>query len=84
MKKATLKAISTNTKDMKTGILLEVDSKGYLFNIPDYFQRTATSQKMKFYTAEYIFLSRLMPNYFAGFPGFYMSARESLGGNKDV
>jgi hypothetical protein len=32
-----LKAISPNTKDMKTGLLLIIDDCTYLFNTPDGF-----------------------------------------------
>ena len=33
---------------------------------------------MRFGKVQYIFLPSLKPDYFAGFPGFYLSARESM------
>ena len=75
-----LKAISANTKDMRTGLVLIINDCTYVFNTPDGFQRTALTQKLSFHKAKYVFISNLKPNYFAGFPGFYMSARESLAG----
>lgn len=74
------KAISTNTKDLKTGLILIINDCTYLFNVPDGFQRVALGQKLSFHKAKYVFVSSLKPDYFAGFPGFYMSARESLQG----
>ena len=72
-----LKAISTNTRDMKTAILYSISDKHYLFNCPDCFQRGASSQKMKFKSVKTVFLPSMRPDHFMGFPGFYMSARES-------
>ena len=50
----------------------------YLFSCPDGFQRIANYQKMRFGKVKHIFLPSLKPDYFAGFPGFYLSARESM------
>ena len=71
------KAISTNTKDMRTGILVTIDDVQYLFNTPDGLQRIAVANKVPFNKIRYVFVSNLKPDYFAGFPGLYMSARES-------
>jgi ribonuclease BN (tRNA processing enzyme) len=73
-----IKAISTNTKDMKTGLVIIIDDCQYLFNAPDGLQRVALFQKLSFHKSKYIFISSLSPNHFSGFPGFYMSAREGL------
>lgn len=78
-----IKAVSTNTKDMKTGILVNIDDCQYLFNTPDGFQRVALFQKLSFHKSKYVFVSNLSPNYFGGFPGYYMSAREGLKPNAD-
>ena len=37
---------------------------------------------MSFHKAKYVFISNLKPDYFAGFPGFYMSAREGIKGGE--
>jgi ribonuclease Z len=74
-----LKAITTNNRDLKTSIYLSFDERAYLFNVPDGFQRMALNQKMKFNKVRYIFLSSLSPDHYAGFPGFYLSAREACG-----
>jgi len=42
------KAISTNTKDMRTGILVMIDDVQYLFNTPDGLQRLASANKIHF------------------------------------
>ena len=72
-----LKAITTNNRDLKTAIYLCFDEWAYLFNVPDGFQRMALNQKMKFKTVRFVFLSSIHPDHYAGFPGFYLSARES-------
>ena len=73
-----LKAITTNNRDLKTSIYLGFEQDlAYLFNVPDGFQRMALNQKMKFNKVRYIFLSSLHPDHYAGFPGFYLSAREA-------
>ena len=74
------KAISANTADSKTGIVVISDDCQYLFNAPEGFQRAALGQKLSFHKTKYVFISNLLPDYFAGFPGFYMSAREDLQG----
>jgi ribonuclease BN (tRNA processing enzyme) len=75
-----LKAITTNNRDLKTSLYLAFDERVYLFNVPDGFQRMALNQRMKFNKVRYIFLSSLHPDHYAGFPGFYLSAREAYGG----
>jgi ribonuclease BN (tRNA processing enzyme) len=35
---------------------------------------------MKFQKVRYVFLSNLHPDFYGGFPGFYLSAREGFGG----
>jgi hypothetical protein len=34
---------------------------------------------MKFNKVRYVFASQINPDYFGGFPGFYLSSRESMG-----
>ena len=36
-----IKAITTNNRDLKSGILFSFEDKAYLFNCPDGFQRMA-------------------------------------------
>jgi ribonuclease BN (tRNA processing enzyme) len=36
---------------------------------------------MKFKNVRYVFLSSLHPDYYGGFPGFYLSSREAMGGD---
>ena len=81
MKQYLFKAISTNTKDMRTGLILTIDDQQYVFNTPDGFQRQCLFHNVSFGRSKYVFVSSLQPNYFAGFPGFYMSAREDMRGN---
>ena len=76
-----LKAITTNNRDLKTGIVFQLDEMAYLFNVPDGFQRVALATKLQFKRVRYVFLSQTHPDYFGGFPGFYLSTRESLGIN---
>lgn len=73
-----IKAITTNNRDLKTSLLLTIEEKSYLFNCPDGFQRMALNQKMKFNKVRYVFLSSIHPDYYAGFPGFYLSSREAM------
>lgn len=77
------KAITTNLDDMSTGLVVFFDDCQYLFNAPDGFQRIALNQKLSFHKTKYVFVSNLQPNYFMGFPGFYMSAREGAQSNGD-
>ena len=76
-----IKALNTRNRDLRTALLLSINyhssNNNYLFSCPDGFQRIANSQKMRFGKVQYIFLPSLKPDYFAGFPGFYLSARES-------
>lgn len=76
-----LKALTTNNRDLKTSVvfsLMEVQTdKMYLFSCPDGFQRVANLQKMKFQKVNYVFVPSLSPDHFAGFPGFFLSAREA-------
>lgn len=41
-----LKAITTNNRDLKTGIVFQLDEMAYLFNVPDGFQRVALATKL--------------------------------------
>ena len=72
-----IKAITTNNRDLKTAIYFMLEEKAYLFNCPDGFQRMALNQKMKFKNVRYVFLSNVHPDYYGGFPGFYLSTREA-------
>eukprot|EP00347_Sterkiella_histriomuscorum_P018145 403346620 len=72
-----IKAITTNNRDLKSGILFSFEDKAYLFNCPDGFQRMALNQRMKFKAVRYVFLSSLHPNHYGGLPGFFLSSRES-------
>ena len=75
------KAISTNTRDLRTGLLVIMDESNYLFNIPDGFQRLGLLSSTRVYAknqGKYLFISNLGAGYFGGFPGFYLSARLSL------
>ena len=74
MGKFSFKAISTNTRDLKTGLLLIFDETQYLFNIPDGFQRVALERRLNFHKSNTIFLSSLSPDHFGGFHGFYLTA----------
>lgn len=62
---------------MRTGLLVNVNNIQYHFNMPDGFQRVAAAQNVSFIKSRYVFLSQLTPDCFSGFPGFYLSARES-------
>jgi len=75
-----LKALNTNNRDLKTAILFSIvegKDQNYLFNCPDGFQRVANLQKMKFGKVKFVFVPSLSPDHFAGFPGFFLSAREA-------
>lgn len=72
------KAVSTNTREFKTGLLLTIDTSTYLFNVPDDFSRLIFINKgSNLFTskgmAKYAFLSSLDVNHFGGFPSFYLS-----------
>jgi ribonuclease BN (tRNA processing enzyme) len=73
------KAISTNTRDMKTGILLTIEESRYLFNVPEGFCRIVASNNTLFSKnyPKYIFISSLHPNYFGGFSAYYLIVRNS-------
>ena len=72
-----IKAITTNNRDLKTALLFSIEERSYLFNCPDGFQRMALNQRMRFNKVRYVFLSGVHPDYYAGFPGFYLSSREA-------
>ena len=76
------KAISTNTKDLRTGLVVIIEDAQYIFNVPDGFQRVAHIKKLSFHKTNNVFVSSLMPDHFAGVPGFYLSAREGCGPDK--
>jgi len=76
------KAVSTNTRDFKTGLLVVVEGSSYLFNVPDGFQRLILSNKINLMTstgaAKYVFLSSLNADHFGGFPAYYLSTRMAI------
>ena len=77
-----LKSLTTNNRDLKAAILFQISKTyelGYLFSCPDGFQRTANYQKLKFNKVRVVFVPSLHPDHFAGFPGFFLSAREQNG-----
>ena len=49
----------------------------YLFSCPDGFQRIANYQKLKFQKVKVVFVPSIQPDHFGGFPGFFLSSRES-------
>ena len=76
-----LKALTTNNRDFKTSLVFSVYDlvdRMYLFSCPDGFQRVADVQKLKFQKVSFVFLPSLSPDHFAGFPGFFLSARGFL------
>ncbi|CDW79345.1 zinc phosphodiesterase elac [Stylonychia lemnae] len=75
-----IKAVTTNNRDLKTALLFTIEERSYLFNCPDGFQRVALSNKVKFKGVRYVFLSGIQADYYGGFPGFYLSSRESSSG----
>jgi len=78
-----LKALNTNNRDLRTALLFTIQENNYLFSCPDGFQRVANAQKMKFGKIKHVFLPSLHPDYFAGFPGFFLSAREAMNAHAD-
>jgi len=79
------RAISVNTKDLGTGLLVTMGEAagetGYLFNVPDGFQRLVTAGKSPLFgkgKPKYVFLSSLRTEHFAGLPGYFLSARNAL------
>lgn len=76
------KAISTNTRDLKTGIILIVEESKYMFNVPEGFCRLAWGNGIFVKSfPKYIFISSLHPDYFGGLAGLYLSGRKSLQSN---
>lgn len=73
-----LRAVTTQTRDLETALLYSAEESCYLFSCPDIFQRIAASQKVRFNKVCHFFLPALGPDYFAGFMGFYLSAREGV------
>jgi hypothetical protein len=72
------KVISTNTRDLKTGLLFFIDESSYLFNCPDGFQRVASIGQTNVFDKgmqKSIFVSTLKPEHFGGFPGYFMTSR---------
>lgn len=75
-----LKSLNTNNRDLKTALLFQIShtkEQTYLFACPDGFQRVANYQKLKFGKVKIVFVPSLDPDHFAGFPGFFLSSRES-------
>ena len=75
-----IKAVTTNNRDLKTSLYFAFEERAYLFNCPDGFQRLALNQKIRFKSVRYVFLSNVHPDYYGGFPGFYLSSREAAFG----
>jgi len=73
-----LRAVTTQTRDLQTALLFTAEETNYLFSCPDIFQRIAAAQKVRFNKVQTFFLPALGPDYFSGFMGFYLSARESV------
>ena len=73
-----LRAVTTQTRDLETALLFQFDETSYLFSCPDIFQRVAAAQKVRFNKVQTFFLPALGPDYFSGFMGFYLSAREGV------
>ena len=48
-----------------------------MFSCPDGFQRIANYQKLKFGKVKVVFVPSTNPDHFGGFPGFFLSSRES-------
>jgi ribonuclease BN (tRNA processing enzyme) len=75
-----LKALTTNNRDLCTALLFQIQhtrEQTYLFSCPDGFQRIANYQKLKFGKVKVVFVPSLHPDHFGGFPGFFLSSRES-------
>ena len=78
--KYNLKALNTNNRDLRTALLFQISDKKeqtYLISCPDGFQRIANYQKLKFGKVKVVFVPSLNPDHFGGFPGFFLSSRES-------
>ena len=73
-----LRAVTTQMRDLETGLVFSADKMNYLFSCPDIFQRIAATQRVRFRDVQYFFLPALGPDYFSGFMGFYLSAREGV------
>jgi ribonuclease BN (tRNA processing enzyme) len=76
------KAISTNTKDSRTGIMVIIEGSSYLFNAPDGLQRLTLTQGNSILKRStmprYIFLSSLGADHFSGFGAFYLSCKMAI------
>jgi len=73
-----LRAVTTQTRDLETALIFSFDETNYLFSCPDIFQRIAAAQRIKFKQVLHFFLPALGPDFFSGFMGFYLSAREGV------
>ena len=79
--KVYLKVLATNSKDFKTAILVGCKNSHYFFNMPDGLQKVGQLEQphmksLKIFSAKtkkYIFVSSLHPDFFGGFPGYYLS-----------
>ena len=72
-----LKSITTNNRDLKTGVVFNIEEFLYIFGCPDGFQRIANLQKLKYAKINAIFLPSLGTDHFAGLPGLLLSRRET-------
>lgn len=75
------KALSANTRDMRTGLVVFIEGSSYLFNVPEGFQRHVLTSKDNLFSKQgpkYIFLSSLSPDHFGGFPTYYLSSKLAL------
>ena len=73
-----LRAVTTQMRDLETGLVFSASNKSYLFSCPDIFQRIANVQKIRFREVQFFFLPTLGPDSFSGFMGFYLSSREGV------
>ena len=71
-----IKILTTNSKDLKTGLVFFTETKSYGFNFCDGFQKIASFLKLKFHKINTVFFSSSNVDYISGFPGFYLSARD--------
>ena len=78
-----IQVITSNSNDLKTGILVVIDENQYIFNVPDGFQRAAIFNKLNFGKSKYVFVSSLSPDHFGGFPGFFLTAGVSVDWGRD-
>ena len=81
-----MKVLTNKYQDMSTGLALRIDngeSRVYLFDVPDGFQREKLSDGFNFNQIRTIFLSSLNPNSFSGLPGIYLSSRDSITSQPD-